>query len=152
MWPRGWVEVYVVVLFHDRGTRCGWVVSTTPRPHFTPGKDPVHIVEEVNNLFNPNKYNTSLWDLRLSQWCWLRLTSSRVWRLVGLVAFIFRIVLVEWLGLPWRWTQQHVVCQKILIFRITSFSKIFRKLVTHIQASNCHSFNKLGLLIKYVNS
>ena len=27
------------LLFHDRGTRRGWVVSSTPRPHFTPGKD-----------------------------------------------------------------------------------------------------------------
>ena len=24
------------LLFHDRGTRRGWVVSSTPRPHFTP--------------------------------------------------------------------------------------------------------------------
>jgi len=34
-------------LFHDRGTRRGWVVSSTPRPHFTPGKDPVPILQEV---------------------------------------------------------------------------------------------------------
>jgi len=28
--------------------RCGrWVVSSTPRPHFTPGKDPVPIVQEA---------------------------------------------------------------------------------------------------------
>ena len=32
------------LLFHDRGTRRGWAVSSTPRPHFTPGKDPVPIV------------------------------------------------------------------------------------------------------------
>ena len=30
----------IAVLFHDRGTRRGWVVSSTPRPHFTPGKRP----------------------------------------------------------------------------------------------------------------
>jgi hypothetical protein len=35
------------LLFHDRGTRRGWVVSSTPRPHFTPGKDPVPIVQEA---------------------------------------------------------------------------------------------------------
>jgi len=40
VWPRGWV-------FHDRGTRSGWVVSSTPRPHFTPGKDPVPILQEA---------------------------------------------------------------------------------------------------------
>jgi len=30
----------IALLFRDRGTRRGWVVSRTPRPHFTPGKDP----------------------------------------------------------------------------------------------------------------
>ena len=28
----------IALLFHVRGTRRGWVVSSTPRPHFTPGK------------------------------------------------------------------------------------------------------------------
>ena len=37
----------ITLLFHDRGTRRGWVVSSTPRPYFTPGKDPVPIVQEV---------------------------------------------------------------------------------------------------------
>ena len=37
----------IALLFHDRGTRRGWVVSSTPRPHFTAGKDPVHIVLEA---------------------------------------------------------------------------------------------------------
>ena len=30
----------IALLFHDRGTRRGWVVSSTPRPHFNPRKDP----------------------------------------------------------------------------------------------------------------
>jgi len=37
----------IVLFFHDRGTRRGWVVSSTPRPHFTPGKDPVPILQEA---------------------------------------------------------------------------------------------------------
>jgi len=32
---------------HDRGTRRGWAVSSTSRPHFTPGKDSVPIVQEA---------------------------------------------------------------------------------------------------------
>ena len=36
----------IALLFHDRGTRRGWVVSSTPRPHFTPGKDQVPILQE----------------------------------------------------------------------------------------------------------
>jgi len=35
------------LLFHDRGTRRGWVVGRTARPHFTPGEDPVPIVQEA---------------------------------------------------------------------------------------------------------
>ena len=46
MWPREWVVI--ALLFHDRGTRRGWwVVSSTPRPHFTPGKDPVPTLQEA---------------------------------------------------------------------------------------------------------
>jgi len=30
----------VTVLFHDRGTRRGWVVSSTPWPHFNPRERP----------------------------------------------------------------------------------------------------------------
>jgi len=37
----------IALFFHDRSTRRGLVVSTMPRPHFTPGKDPVPIVQEV---------------------------------------------------------------------------------------------------------
>jgi len=36
----------IALLFHDRGTRKGWVVSSTPRTHFTPGKGPVPILQE----------------------------------------------------------------------------------------------------------
>jgi len=37
----------IALLFHDRGTRRGWVVSSTPRANFTPGKDPVLILQEA---------------------------------------------------------------------------------------------------------
>ena len=37
----------IALLFHDRGTRRGWVVSSTHRPHFTPGKDKVPILQEA---------------------------------------------------------------------------------------------------------
>ena len=37
----------IALLFHDRGTRRWWVVSSTPRPHFTPGKDPLPILQEA---------------------------------------------------------------------------------------------------------
>jgi len=37
----------IALLFHDHGTRRGRGVSVTPRPLFTPEKDPVPIVEEA---------------------------------------------------------------------------------------------------------
>jgi len=37
----------IAILFHDRGTRRGLVVSSTPRSHFTPRKDPVPILQEA---------------------------------------------------------------------------------------------------------
>ena len=37
----------IALLLHDRGTRRGWVVSSMPWLHFTPGKDPVPIVQEA---------------------------------------------------------------------------------------------------------
>jgi len=37
----------IALLFHDRGTRRRWVVSSMPRPHFIPGKDTVPIVQEA---------------------------------------------------------------------------------------------------------
>jgi len=47
----------IALLFHDRGTRRGWVVSSTPRPHFTPGKDPVPILQEAG--WTPGKVWTA---------------------------------------------------------------------------------------------
>ena len=35
------VGTVIALLFYDRGTRRGWVFSSTPQPHSTPGKDPV---------------------------------------------------------------------------------------------------------------
>ena len=37
----------IALLFHDSDTRRGWVVSSTHRPHFTPGKEPVPILQET---------------------------------------------------------------------------------------------------------
>jgi hypothetical protein len=37
----------IALLFHDNDTRRGWGVSVTLGPLFTPGKDPVQIVQEA---------------------------------------------------------------------------------------------------------
>jgi len=43
----------IALLFHDHGTRRGWGVSVTPRPLFTPRKDPVPIVQESGWALGP---------------------------------------------------------------------------------------------------
>jgi len=37
----------IALLFHDHSTRRWCVVSSMPRPHFTPGKNPVPILQEA---------------------------------------------------------------------------------------------------------
>ena len=37
----------IALPFHDCGTRRGWVVSSMTRPHFTPRKEPVPILQEA---------------------------------------------------------------------------------------------------------
>ena len=37
----------IALLFYDRGTRRGWVVNSTPWPHFTPEKGLVPILQEA---------------------------------------------------------------------------------------------------------
>ena len=91
----------IALLFHDRGTRREWAVSITPQPHFTPGKDPVPILQEAGWAPGPvwtgrksRPHRDSIPDrparsqslYRLSymyilwkpqgKWCWLKNTLS----------------------------------------------------------------------------
>jgi hypothetical protein len=43
----------IALLFHDLCTRRGRVFSVTPRAHFTPGKDPVPIVQKAGWVPGP---------------------------------------------------------------------------------------------------
>ena len=44
----------IALFFHDRSTIRAWVVSSTPRPYFTPGKDKVPILQEAG--WAPGRY------------------------------------------------------------------------------------------------
>ena len=48
----------IALLFHERGTRRRWVFSSTPRPHFTPGKDPVPILRVQEAAWAPGPFWT----------------------------------------------------------------------------------------------
>ena len=47
----------IALLFHDRGTRSAWMVSSTPRPHFTLGKVPVPTVQEAQRVKNASLFS-----------------------------------------------------------------------------------------------
>ena len=58
----------IALPFHDHGTRRGRGVRVTPRPHFTPGKDPIPIVQEAGWASGPvwtgaeNLVPTGIWS------------------------------------------------------------------------------------------
>jgi hypothetical protein len=51
----------IALLFHDLGTRRGWVVSSTPQPLFTLEKDPVPIV--YRRLGGPQSRSGQAWKI-----------------------------------------------------------------------------------------
>ena len=83
----------IALLFHDRGTRRGWVVSSTPRPYFTPGKDPVPIVQEAGWAPGPVCGKAEV-------------TLRSVWRSWGINPPILN------LGIRWKWVPGALSCAK----------------------------------------
>jgi len=88
-------------LFHDHGTRRGLGVSVMPRPLFTPGKDPVPIVQEAGwapGLVWAGAKNltpTGIWSpdrpAHSQSLCWLRYPAHvRKKALVEFVSLLFR--------------------------------------------------------------
>jgi len=91
----------IALLFQDHGTRRDWGVSVTPRPLFTPGKDPVPIVQEAGwapasvwtgaeNLAPPRFDHRTVQPVasRFTDWAtqptWLLLTVRKVsWRVIS---------------------------------------------------------------------
>jgi hypothetical protein len=63
----------IALLFHDHGTRRGWGVNVMPRLLFTPGKDPVPIVQEAGwapgSVWTgvKNLAPTGIWTIACSQ-------------------------------------------------------------------------------------
>jgi hypothetical protein len=72
----------IALLVHDSGTRREWVVSSTLRPHFTPGKDPVPILQEAGWTPGPvwtggksRPHRDSIPDRRITQCIhWIKVT------------------------------------------------------------------------------
>ena len=100
----------IAVPFHDHGTRRGWRVSVTPRSLFTPGKDPVPIVQEAG--WAPGPVSTGVENLgptgirfpnrpaRSQSLCRLRYPAQELYYIVKCTA----IKPAVRLGSVWNWT------------------------------------------------
>jgi hypothetical protein len=74
----------IALPFHDHGTRRGWGVSVTPRPIFTPDKDPVHVVQEAGWALGPVwtgvenlAWNELLWYKNIRLWHTFHIWTER---------------------------------------------------------------------------
>jgi len=68
----------IALLFHDCGTRRGWVVSRTPRPHLTPGKDPVPILQEAKIIIIIIIIINCCWVVTRWQWLFYMYTKYEI--------------------------------------------------------------------------
>ena len=90
----------IALLLHDRSTRRGLVVSSTPRPHFTPRKDPVPIIQKAGwapgsvwtgGKSRPHRdlipdrpaHSQSLYRLSYPVYKWEPWTKSNLYREIG---------------------------------------------------------------------
>ena len=132
----------IALLFHDRGTRRGWVVSSTPRPHFTPGKDPVLISQEAGWAPGPawtggksRPHRDSIPDLpaRSQSLYWLSYpahnstyVSRMYWSHEGGIFRVFK---------SWEISSLHLRCAVVLYLNWSHVSKLFRhtcKAISHM--------------------
>ena len=79
----------IALLFHGRGVRRGWVVSSTPRPQFTPGKDPVPILQEAGWTPGP------VWTGGKSGTHWDSIPNRP-----ALIDYILYIIMAKFIALP----------------------------------------------------
>jgi len=71
----------IALLFHDHGTRRWWGVSLTSRSLFTPGKDPVPIVQEDPKYATLKTNLPSSYSLKIFLNIFLRLVNvSEIWK------------------------------------------------------------------------
>ena len=93
----------IALLFRDRGTRRGWVVSSTSWPHFTPGKDPVPIWHEAGLAPGPvwtGRKSRPYWDSILD--CPVRSSVAILTELPG-PQILNTAAFSEWIqGTYWR--------------------------------------------------
>jgi len=120
--------------FHDRGTRRVWVVSSTPRPHFTPGKDPIPIVHEAGWAPGPvwtdgksRPHRDSIPDRPARSQSLYRLN----YRAHILLLYIYKISTLITIKLHWYCTE----CYRKLYVKLTSLN-VFQGWSRHLTWRN----------------
>ena len=161
----------IALLFHERGTRRGWVVSSTPRPHFTPGKDPVPILQEAGWATGPVwtggkscPHRDSIPDrparsqslYRLS--CLAQHTHTHTYTHIPNILTINRnnfskkhlpFDLFNWFNFNWSWTRELYLILVLHLPRHTAIAAVLRDtikgtlhiIVANLTANNCDVAN-----------
>ena len=125
----------IALLFNDRSTRRGWVLSSTPWPYFTLGKDAVPIVQEAGWALGPvwrggksRSHRDSIQDLptrnqslyrlrypaqsRSNYFCKIRITFKPACKQARRGAkFFFRFTKVPFVQVHGLWTPDHSNCK-----------------------------------------
>ena len=131
----------IALLFHDRGTRRGWVVSNTPRPYFTPGKDPELIVQEAGwapgpvctaqNLAPPGSDPWTVQPVVSRYTDCASPTHRRTWRLV-----IWNFRKFKSHDKPWTLLRMSQGSQKLVLRRLSTSCDVRGKRKRNVQC--CH--------------
>jgi hypothetical protein len=110
----------------DRGIRRGWVVNITPRPHFTPGKDPVPIEQEAGSgpVWTGGKISHHR-DILGKELMWLEMDGTHSWMrpvaglvVVTLVSPVYAITVLVWL--------EFVAMQLEEVFSLWWYQRVWR--------------------------
>jgi len=136
----------IALLFHDHGTRRGWVVSSMPQPHFTPGKDLIPIVQEAGWAPGPvwtggksRPHRNSIPD---------HPALSQYYKNIGLLKHGLQVMASWWLRKcskcpPWVSMQ---VLQEIELWKPTLFHQIWLGLFTTVSSEmSFHSCCKIWI-------
>jgi hypothetical protein len=122
-----WESRGIALLFLDLGTRRGWGVSVTPRPLFTPGKDPGPILEEAG--WAPGAVGTGAENLAplgfdpQPTWPWKSIIYSVCVSVACPALLYFSTLYNEWHNF-FKKVSKNKIC--VFIFSVTVFWNIQR--------------------------
>jgi hypothetical protein len=129
----------IALPFLDRGIRKGWVVNSTPQPHFTPGKDTVHIVQEAGWAPGP------VWTGGISRLTGIRslerpARSHPLYRL----SYLAHLNLSDWYKIDHRFIlkQMKIHTTWVYVWKLSE-TRVFSCVGKHFTTIGLHTLKKL---------